>query len=374
MKNDYPLSGEVRSLTSFRFLAAFYVFLFHIQIRVPVFGDGAIGDAIAEGAVGMSMFFVLSGFILSHAYRAVRIDFRNYMINRVARIYPVYVLAAALAAPWLASDFLNQLQAVSPIYAVLSIFIILIFGILLIQAWLPQTFGFWNNSASWSISAEAFFYALFPFLRERMRNIDNKRLIVLFVTLCILSTLVPASSIVFTESPASFSLFYALPAYRLPEFVAGIIAYQVMVRVELSDFLRRMLKGVVFCGVLHVFIVGPILPGFTLNNWIFIPAVCASLVLLFKSEAPASGGFMQSSIFVWLGRISYCFYSFQFHVLEGLKHFMPAQYAGGWLYLLVAFMLLVGISAAVHHLFEEPVRIWLRKRSKDRSSTSEVLE
>lgn len=73
---NFEIRNEVKSLTAFRFLAAFYVFLFHLQIRIPLFGEGPIGNFVAEGAVGMTMFFTLSGFILSHAYDSIEIDLR----------------------------------------------------------------------------------------------------------------------------------------------------------------------------------------------------------------------------------------------------------------------------------------------------------
>jgi peptidoglycan/LPS O-acetylase OafA/YrhL len=113
MSAEFQIRNEVKSLTSFRFLAAFYVFLFHVQIRVPVFGDGLFGQAIAEGAVGMSMFFTLSGFILSHAYAESKIAIKQYVQNRIARIYPVYILAAILALPWLVVQMKGEASASS---------------------------------------------------------------------------------------------------------------------------------------------------------------------------------------------------------------------------------------------------------------------
>jgi peptidoglycan/LPS O-acetylase OafA/YrhL len=175
--------------------------------------------------------------------------------------------------------------------------------------------------------------------------------------------MIPVSAIVFSNSPDSFSLYYALPAFRLPEFIAGIVAYHLMKCVRYSSMIRNILLLVLVSGVLHVILLGDVLPGVTLHNWIFIPAVCSALVLLFQSEETSSG-LMTSRFMVWLGSISYCFYSFQFHVLLGLKALMPIELAGGWLYLCASFFILLSISALVHHYFEEPARVWLRTRAK----------
>jgi peptidoglycan/LPS O-acetylase OafA/YrhL len=359
----FEIRNEVRSLTSFRFLAAFYVFLFHVQIRTSVFGDGLLGGAIAEGAVGMTMFFCLSGFILSHAYAGMKINVRSYFTNRIARLYPVYFLAAILALPWLVKEFYSEAATTPLAYALVALCILLVFGFLLIQAWLPQTFVFWNNSASWSISVEAFFYSLFPSLRDPIFNLNTKALIFVFALLCLISSMIAASQIVFQDSPDSFPLFYALPFFRLPEFVAGIVAYSLMLRLKWTSGLRNLLLFVLFLGVLHVVLLGPVLPGYTLHNWILIPAVSAALVLLLKAEVNGSK-LLVGRVMVWLGQISYCFYSFQFHVLEGLRFMMPPTLNEGSIFLIAAFILLLVISAFAHHWVEEPARIWIRKRAK----------
>jgi peptidoglycan/LPS O-acetylase OafA/YrhL len=51
-----PKASEIFPLTGLRFVAAFYVFLFHIQIRWPLVGRGALENLLAQGAVGMSFF------------------------------------------------------------------------------------------------------------------------------------------------------------------------------------------------------------------------------------------------------------------------------------------------------------------------------
>lgn len=359
--HHFEIRNEVRSLTSFRFIAAFYVFLFHVQMRAPVFGDGMIGDFIAEGAVGMTMFFTLSGFILSHAYDTITIDLRAYFWNRVARIYPIYLLAAVLALPWLTKNLITEANSSSLIFALVAGGIVVLFGLLLIQAWLPQLFSLWNNSASWSISNEAFFYSLFPFLSDLLRTAGPRTLLVAFVGLCLLSSMIPASAIVFSNAPDSFALFYATPIFRFPEFVAGIVAYRLMRLSGWNDRLRYVLLFILVLGLTHVVILSPILPTYALHNWIFIPSVCAALVLIYKADTLGKSR-LGVPAFVWLGQISYCFYSFQFHVLEGMRWMLPPDRVGNLGYAVIATGVLLAVSALAHHFVEEPARLWIRKR------------
>jgi len=369
MTSDFKIKNEIKSLTAFRFLAAFYVFLFHVNARAPIFSDSLLGYFVDEGAVGMTMFFVLSGFILSHAYHSINIDLRNYLWNRVARIYPIYFLAAILALPWLAKDILSQ----PSLFQMVGVGIILfIFGLLLIQAWIPQTFSFWNNSASWSISNEAFFYTVFPFLHNHLPLANIKILIYLFIGLSLISSMIPASAIVFENAPDSFPLFYALPIFRLPEFVCGMISYTVMMRVGWSTKIRNFLLFLVILGVAHVALLGSILPGYTLHNYILIPCVSSSLVLLYKGELNGIS-FFGNRVFVWLGQISYCFYSFQFHVLEGLRSLLPLDVIGPMLYAISSTIILLIVAALAHHLVEEPARVWIRQRTMVKRAAEGVI-
>lgn len=320
----------------------------------------------------MTMFFTLSGFILSHAYDQARIDNKSYFWNRFARIYPIYFLAAMMALPWLAVDIFNEASISSWGFAIAACLTLIIWGLLLIQAWLPQTFAFWNNSASWSISVEAFFYFLFPFLSVILRNLSSQMLLVLFAAICLLSSMAPSSKILFSNASQDFALFYAMPIFRLSEFVAGIIAYRLMQRIDWNARVKYILLSIIVLGLLHVVLLGPHLPGYTLHNWIFIPTVTSALVLLYKLEAGGDGKVLANPFFVWLGHISYCFYSFQFHVLDGLRWLFPPEKIGSAQFSLIATLLLLAVSALAHHYVEEPARAWIRTRTNINSKGSGI--
>ena len=191
---EQAFKGELRGLTSFRFVAAFYVFLFHVQIRAPLAGDGPVADFLKEGAVGMTLFFMLSGFILAYVYGRDRIDIEDYAVNRFARIYPVYLVAAALALPWL----INQTyDSGSFLVSSLQFLVLFVSGILMLQAWLPHSFTYWNNPASWSLSCEAFFYALFPAFWHIFGKTSARAALIMLAVCAIGGSVVPAAYYVF---------------------------------------------------------------------------------------------------------------------------------------------------------------------------------
>lgn len=105
---------EIRSLTTLRALAAFLVFMYHYAwLFPPQTRGGAAGWAAPlmplwrSGQVGVSIFFVPSGFLITRLYydrfAAGEGALRLYFVKRVARIWPLFLCFAAVqhAALWL---------------------------------------------------------------------------------------------------------------------------------------------------------------------------------------------------------------------------------------------------------------------------------
>ncbi len=100
---------EVLPLTSLRFFLASWIVLFHLDVTIPrIVKTQASGASKALNTlfcayVAVSIFFVLSGFILALNYRldqpwdAARRW--RFAVARFSRIYPVYLLALILISP-----------------------------------------------------------------------------------------------------------------------------------------------------------------------------------------------------------------------------------------------------------------------------------
>jgi peptidoglycan/LPS O-acetylase OafA/YrhL len=62
---------ELKQLTGLRFLAAFYVFVFHLDMpmRTPLtYLPWRVEALIQQGRLGVTVFFVLSGFLLTYRH------------------------------------------------------------------------------------------------------------------------------------------------------------------------------------------------------------------------------------------------------------------------------------------------------------------
>src|SRR3954470_504363 len=128
------------SLTSLRFFAALLVVLSHLP-----------GSTFSEGYTGVTFFFILSGFILSHSYedrlRTGATSRREFWIARIARVYPLHLLTLLAAVPLAVSESSGAMGFAGRLLAQLT----------LTQAAVPVgSIYFSFNHPAWSLSVEAF--------------------------------------------------------------------------------------------------------------------------------------------------------------------------------------------------------------------------
>ncbi|HEV8194720.1 MAG TPA: acyltransferase, partial [Ktedonobacterales bacterium] len=172
------------ALTGARFLAALWVLVYHYTVEfrfatvqeIAQYQDSRqspLEVLIGQGHLAVDFFFILSGFILAYTYvtaeGAVRGGQWAFWVARIARIYPVYLLGLLLGlGPFLLNEHNIHKVALSA-------------GahLVMLHAWLPGTLDL--NQPSWSLSVEAFFYALFPLLLPLLARLRRRGLVLAFV-------------------------------------------------------------------------------------------------------------------------------------------------------------------------------------------------
>lgn len=85
------------ALTGIRALAAYMVFIHHYNpFSIEIFGKYT-HDFFSEFHIGVTIFFVLSGFLIGNRYfDEPNFSYKNYLLKRVARIYPMYFILTTL--------------------------------------------------------------------------------------------------------------------------------------------------------------------------------------------------------------------------------------------------------------------------------------
>ena len=151
-------SGQptLHALTGLRFAAALLVAFSHFPEMIPI--DGLAAGLEREGAAGVTIFFVLSGFVLTYRYgetfRLSTTGTGTFIRARAARIVPMCVVALLVTTVTIA-----LVTGPDPLRTVRS----WIINLFMLQSLMPtHEMNNWNVPA-WSVSAELVFYCVFPF-------------------------------------------------------------------------------------------------------------------------------------------------------------------------------------------------------------------
>lgn len=147
-----------------------------------VMTGGVTGEnpVLVYAAAAVPMFFCLSGFVLVLRYvndKPQPFPWAEYCAARVARLYPVYILALVISAP-VAFDAVEAAR-VEGVHLQEALYL----TPFMLQAWDADVAVLWNGPA-WSLSVEAFMYVLFPIQVCLARRIAGGDLWCLGVAAC----------------------------------------------------------------------------------------------------------------------------------------------------------------------------------------------
>lgn len=314
--------GRIPSLTGIRGAAAILVFVFHLS-TTTIFRDKSISTGMHSvvewaGYMALSLFFVLSGFVM--AWTAGPNDTKaKFWRRRAAKVLPNHLVAWTLAIGLMVAtglrimpfSLLPGLDGERLLSSLSSLF--------LVQAWIPDvSFYVSGDPVSWSLSCEAFFYLLFPFLALGVRRVRAERLALWVAGVVAMMVCVPfAASTLLTGGPTlawdpglqewqNYAVHF-FPASRLLEFLLGIL----MARLVLSGRWRLgpLPSGIVLLAANLLALELPFLyrlPVTALPVAMFI----ASLAIhdLRREGQGRPPGPLARRPMVWLGETSFAFY------------------------------------------------------------------
>lgn len=226
---------QLTALTSLRFVTALHVFLFHIEAAHILYAPDPVRLIASIGYVGVNWFFILSGFILTYAYAGRTYALSSFWRARFARVYPAYFVALCLAMPlFIYVCFYVPLTPEQNWIATMRdhFFTFIFLALLLMQAWVPGA-ALSVNPVGWSLSVEAFFYALFPLLLAPMAKFTRRSLVCMLLGLSFASFLMALVYVLLsldgiprvTPDMNHLPWLNALrfnPVVRLPEFLIGV--------------------------------------------------------------------------------------------------------------------------------------------------------
>jgi len=352
-------AAPIPALTGMRFVAALMVFVSHY----PIPGVGGAFKRMADsGYIGVTFFFILSGFVLAYnhldAFEGdVRGSVIGYLVSRVARIYPLYLFCILLA--WVSSGA----GAALPIY------------LLGLQAWSPDVYvAYGLDGPAWSISVEMFLYACFPILIVGLHMLrvlrDSRRLFIaaaVVVTAMIgLATFFALSgrgALPSTDPMSAARWIYRTPLTRLLDFMLGIFVavYYLRFSAPLSRKTTKWIDRLVYFSIAAILGTTAIKPMFA-SAFSFDVAYAIPFVLLIFgvaiSRRTVLSRVMSCPPLILLGEASFAFY-----LIHTMMRKVYANEMTGPLLLMSYGMFLVIViatSIGLHIVIEKPCRCFIR--------------
>ena len=353
---------RLNALTGLRCFAAINIVFFHFS-NPQWFGWFA--PVVNAGYASVSFFILLSGFVLAYNYASRA---RNGELNRVrfwkarfTRLYPIYLLGLLLSWRMIPVEYGAHTRGMFWTGMALTP--------LLLQGWIPSIATFLNTPA-WTMSAESFYYVLFPWLAGLKRPARAWHYLVQMAGVWGLGLIPGTLYVVFNPDglahpdrwsygPWLQALKYT-PLPHLASFVFGVLLANVDELVERASRLRLMLGLAGFGGLFCILTLAPVLPYAMLHDGLLMP-LFGCIVLGLAGENPLAKFFGLRPL-VFVGEASYCLYLLHFnlwnmihgsHVLEwsGLIRFDP------W----ISYGLLIVLALLALHLVEKPAQRQLRK-------------
>lgn len=355
------MPNHIPALTGLRFFAAFWVVGFHyfnftegFSFLFPIFNIEHLG---------VPFFFILSGFIIALNYTEREFTYKNFLVLRMARIAPMYYLALLLALPIL---YITFKQGESTFELGGKMFV----NLAMLQTLFPlKSFTEGWNTPGWSISAELFFYLLFPFIKGLKlgpfkSSINN--FIFLFIIACaleLIKSILPDTIFFFGERRDFY--FKGLIFFRMINFLIGMQLFYVF-----SDYYQKIksIKNELLLIIFSLFLLCSIclLPTsfLTAENPIII--FIFSLFILINASSEKLNKFYDKKLWLFLGEASYSLYILQaplkLYAQQFYSKVLGITPTKGPLFTLYLSITLIGISSLFYLFFETPTRKFIRNR------------
>ncbi len=333
-------------LTGLRWYAALLVFLYHAETFVPI----RLLRPFNFGTVGVTFFFVLSGFVLTWSTRP-DLPGSTFYRRRFARIYPSYLVMFLLTVVAI---------AIWPDIGLARGWLGIVTTIFMLQAWFPMANYpvFSYNGPEWSLSCEAFFYAVFPFVQRILRSLTPRRQDVLVLG-CLVAAVVASALLIRSH----YSVVYTNPLIRLPEFMVGMwLALKVEQgwRPKVPMWMAIVIAAIAYelarrAGV-------NVLSG----HGDYVVLLPLGLLVLAAAVADLDGktGVLTKPVSIYLGEVSFAFYLVQIPMMALLAHHRSWNHSWTEVHsvaaVLVAFVASLAAAILLHHIVELPMQRKLR--------------
>jgi peptidoglycan/LPS O-acetylase OafA/YrhL len=315
---------------------------------------------ISGGFVGVDIFFVISGFLITQTIYGDldrdRFTISRFYIKRIRRIIPVLffttTITTIIATVLLPIDELEEFA--------LSLFSVSIFS---------SNIFFWQNidyfavSAelkpllhTWSLGIEEQFYILFPLFILWTRKLSYKLVIFWIALFMVISFIISASPIGVSHLQANFFL----PITRFWELFIGVVLAMIIrdSRFKIEECCQNLNNALASIGLLLI-----IVPMFLLNHNSIFPAtnalypVIGSVLIIYSAHYSRTwlSDFLSHKVIRYMGIISFSLYLWHWIIISFAKNMIFGELS---LLLKISILILTfALSSLSYRFIEKPFRV-----------------
>lgn len=319
---------------------------------------------VNAGFISVSYFILLSGFVLAYNYaeraRNGQLQLKRFYEARFTRIYPIYFLSLLLSIPELWTEYPTHTHAMFWTGVVLTP--------LLLQGWIPAIATFMNTPA-WTMSAEAFYYVIFPWLAKWKKPARMAPYLAKMAGVWAIGLVPGALYMCFHPDgitwPDRWSYgvwLWALkytPYAHLPSFVFGVMLASLDQMIARAHPVRLWLGLVGFGGIYGILSLGSLVPYTIVHDGLLMPLF--GCIILGLAGENLLARILGIAPLVFVGEASYCLYLLHFNLWQllhqsGILNRLNLARFDPW----ISYALLIGFALLALHFIEKPAQRKLR--------------
>ena len=347
----------ITSLQALRFIFALFILSEHypLDINHPHLIEGA-------GAMGVSFFLILSGFVMSIGYegraQAKSFSWSTFMLRRLIRLWPLHLLCLGA---WIILAYAAWGSS--------AIYPLPLLGNALLLQWLPID-HIEGNLVAWCVSTLVVFYAVYPLL-ARLKTIQ----------LILLTLLIHITLRLFADTLTGIDIrwyWYTFPGSRIQDFIIGILCYRSYKHI-IKQYGEKCLSqlSIGYRWLIELFPMALCAWGLiTLNAhytpygavaYFYLPCYLMILVFALSSTYPnraSIANLISRPWLIYLGEISFSFYMIHNLVILSVKQILSRIAPGiGWEpRLAITVVVTILLSILISRYYETPIANYLSKR------------
>lgn len=363
------------NLSGLRFIAAFAIIIHHLeQTKSSLSYNNYWHIAFIRNlSLGVTFFFVLSGFLityllLSEKQKTKNISIKDFYIRRILRIWPLYYFIVILAYFVLNKIYFFKLPETAILYNSTSVFFK---SLTLFILFLPNVVLFSYGpipyaSQTWSIGVEEQFYFIWPIL---MKYIKNKYFILIGTIAIYLLLVNLALPFLFEIDPHSgymIKIKYIIINFKIDCMaVGGLFAYLLFKKNKIINIINTNI--LCWISVVLLLILMTIDYQFPyVNNEVY--AIIFSIIILNFSTNPKPIFNLENKLFNYLGKISYGIY--MCHIIAiviSVKMLASINIYNYWCQLIASTLISIILASLSYNLLEKRFLKLKKKFTKIRS-------